>query len=595
MIVPMQKVTVLCLARERDRALQSLGELGVVHLVPFEAAVDTDLDSCRADLARAERAIAILKAHATDLPPAENTAGESVPAAAASEAVQECVDSDSQLELVIAEAEALDEALATQAPFGDFDPALARQIAARGVRVALCHADKEADVEVPVGAVCTVLRRDKTGIYYVLIGAFDGAITGERLMPERSLKALRAERAAVASRIDALEKKIRVLAGAMPAIREHVQRLNLRRAFCEARAGMGANQTVAYLQGFCPKPDAAALQAEAARHGWAVMAGEPAAGEPVPTLVSTPRWLVPIQSLFKFIRIFPGYNEVDVSASFMLFLSLFFAMIVGDAGYGAIFLGGTLLARRKLRTAPAGPFHLMIIFSVCTIIWGVLTGVYFGLTNMPGLFTPRVMWLTDDSHVMALCILIGAIHLTVAHGWNMLRFINSTRAIAQAGWIAITWVIYFIARAMLLKAPLPGFTMMLAAAGLLAVLFFMTPWRLLKSEWVNHAMLPLTLMSNFGDILSYLRLWALGIAGVQLADAFNRIVGPMFNAGFLGWVGGVLILFVGHGLNIILSALSVLVHGIRLNALEFSMHMGLEWTGFEFKPFRLPRGTRAGT
>lgn len=595
MIVPMHKVTVLCLANERDRALQSLGELGVVHLVPIGNSEDADLEKCRGELAQAERALAIIKAHATDLPSPGGLNGSPSVSAGVQDAVSECVETDRQLQLAIEEAEALDEEIADQAPFGDFDPDQARSLATRGIRVALCRADKEADIVVPAGAICTVLHREKGGVFYALAGKFEGEIHGERALPERSLKILREDRSVAAARIDTLEKRIIALSAAVPAIREQVARLRLRRTYCEARAGMGQNQTVAYLQGFCPTPDSAALQAEAARHGWAVLLSEPAAGDAVPTLVRTPRWLVPIQSLFQFIRIFPGYNEVDVSASFMLFLSLFFAMIVGDAGYGAIFLAGTLIARRKLRTAPAGPFHLMVIFSVCTIIWGVLTGVYFGLSNMPGLFTPRVRWLTDDSHVMALCILIGAIHLTVAHGWNMVRFINSTRAVAQAGWIAITWTIYFIARYMLLKTPMPGYLTALSVAGLLAVLLFMTPWRLLKSQWVNHAMLPLTLMSNFGDILSYLRLWALGIAGVQLADAFNRIVGPMFSAGFLGWLGGVLILFAGHGLNIILAALSVLVHGIRLNALEFSMHMGLEWTGFEFNPFRLPRRPETGT
>jgi V/A-type H+-transporting ATPase subunit I len=118
----------------------------------------------------------------------------------------------------------------------------------------------------------------------------------------------------------------------------------------------------------------------------------------------------------------------------------------------------------------------------------------------------------------------------------------------------------------------------------------MTPVRRLREEWINHAMLPLTLMSNFGDVLSYIRLFALGVASVQLASAFNSIVTE--SLGFSSPLAGLfsaLLLFAGHTVNIVLSLMSVLVHGIRLNALEFSMHMGLEWTGTAYRPFALPQ------
>ena len=141
---------------------------------------------------------------------------------------------------------------------------------------------------------------------------------------------------------------------------------------------------------------------------------------------------------------------------------------------------------------------------------------------------------------------------------------------------------FFTARTMLLGAPFPGWFVPVAIAGLAAVLLFMTPVRKLKDEWVNHVMLPLTLMSNFGDILSYLRLFALSVAGVQLASAFNGMAS--FDSP-VAVVLGLLILFAGHTLNIVLCAISVLVHGVRLNALEFSMHFGLEWAGWEYRPF----------
>jgi V/A-type H+-transporting ATPase subunit I len=150
----------------------------------------------------------------------------------------------------------------------------------------------------------------------------------------------------------------------------------------------------------------------------------------------------------------------------------------------------------------------------------------------------------------------------------------------------MTWALFLVARLMLLGQQCPPALLIgLFGAGIVLILLFMTPVRKLKSEWINHAMLPLSLMSGFGDILSYMRLFALSMAGVQLAGSFNSIALSMGAGSVAGSIGMALILFFGHALNIVLGAMSVLVHGIRLNALEFSMHMGLEWSGQPYRPF----------
>jgi V/A-type H+-transporting ATPase subunit I len=382
-------------------------------------------------------------------------------------------------------------------------------------------------------------------------------------------------------------RQLAVLSRARDAIAAHARRLQDEVAFIEARTGMGAAGRIAYLRGFCPADRVPSLEGEARAAGWGLHAEDPDPGDRVPVLIRPPAWARPIDSLLRFIRILPGYHETDVSGSFLVFMSIFFAMIIGDAGYGAIFLALTALARRKMPRAPSEPFVLMTIFCACTIVWGIVTGVYFGITALPGpLQALRIDWLTDTQNIMSLCLLLGAIHLSIAHVWNAIRMINSPQAIAQAGWLAIVWAMFFAGRMLLLNQPFPLWYAPVAAAGLLAVIVFMTPPAKFKADWINHAMLPLTLMSNFGDILSYLRLFALGVAGVQLASAFNKIAVESigFHGPFSGFIAAAL-LFVGHLVNIVLSGMSVLVHGIRLNALEFSMHMGLEWSGTPYEPF----------
>jgi V/A-type H+-transporting ATPase subunit I len=89
----------------------------------------------------------------------------------------------------------------------------------------------------------------------------------------------------------------------------------------------------------------------------------------------------------------------------------------------------------------------------------------------------------------------------------------------------------------------------------------------------------------FSDIMSYIRLWAVGLAGAAISTTVVSLAGPMLGH-FAFFLFGIIILVLGHGLNLVLNALSVLVHGVRLNTLEFSGHAGLTWSGTAYKPFK---------
>jgi V/A-type H+-transporting ATPase subunit I len=160
------------------------------------------------------------------------------------------------------------------------------------------------------------------------------------------------------------------------------------------------------------------------------------------------------------------------------------------------------------------------------------------------------------------------------------------RALAELGWIATTWVMFFTARSMVLGFDFPAWGMGVFGAGVLLIAVFMTPFRSIKSEWFNHVMLPLDLIGNFVDVVSYVRLFAVGMATFAMASAFNAMGAGMAEEGSIGGtIAGALVIFLGHTLNILLAAMGVLVHGIRLNTLEFSGHLGLEWKGFPYRPF----------
>ena len=114
----------------------------------------------------------------------------------------------------------------------------------------------------------------------------------------------------------------------------------------------------------------------------------------------------------------------------------------------------------------------------------------------------------------------------------------------------------------------------------------------LQSKGIEKGMLFLNVMSTLGDVISYVRLFAVGLASVKVAENFNNMALSIFGCTDLIWVkpllaiGMVLVLLIGHGLNFAMAGLSILVHAVRLNTLEFSNHKGISWAGYAFRPFK---------
>jgi V/A-type H+-transporting ATPase subunit I len=197
----------------------------------------------------------------------------------------------------------------------------------------------------------------------------------------------------------------------------------------------------------------------------------------------------------------------------------------------------------------------------------------------------RLEWLTVERNVMTLAFTIGVVHLTLAHAWNVVRFFNSTRALVEIGWICTTWTMYFLARQLVLGDPFPPLAWVSLGVGVALIALFITPWHKLRGEWFTHAMLPLNLVSNFVDVVSYVRLFAVGAATYAVAESFNALAASISLGGVLGAAASALVLLFGHTLNVLLAAMGVLVHGVRLNTLEFASHLSLSWTGHPYRPF----------
>ena len=588
MIVKLKRLTLLCLAQDRDDALTALRELGVVHVTDLRRPEGDALEALRARLDEAERALAAL-------PEGVEPSGSGRPAA---DLIAEITAALARGRELGDRAGSLDHELRRAGLFGEFDLSVVEELARAGVATLLGAARASVTLVAPEGQLLHVVSRDRERQRFVLVapGGWGPGVPdlgGEYTVvpwPDRPLAELRAERAAIAAEQARLDARLDALASERATIRSHIARTADAVRFAEVRAGMEEAERFAVLGGYVPERDCEELRGAAAEQGWGLLLDEPRPDEDVPTLLHHSRWVKPVRTILDFLRIYPGYWESDVGWVFLPFFSLFFAMIVGDAGYATLLLILTVVLQRRLDKTPRHVFHMMYIVGFATLGWGVINGNYFGIPTLPGFLTAlEITWIQDRDNLVDLCFLIGAAHLTIAHLWNAITHARTrawTKVVAQAGWLIILWSMFFLARQTVLGRAMPGFVIYLLIAGAVLVAGFMKTPREFKESWIDHALLPLTFIGNFVDILSYIRLFAVGYASIAVLAAFNGMAASIGFDSVLTAVAASLLLLFANALNIVLAGLGVLVHAVRLNTLEFSTHKGLTWAGHNlFTPF----------
>lgn len=348
------------------------------------------------------------------------------------------------------------------------------------------------------------------------------------------------------------------------------------------------------LQGWVAQAQAAALQDFARERGLAIDLETPRTDETPPTLLQNPPALQGGEALVSFYMT-PGYWLWDPSAVVFFSFAVFFAMILSDAGYAALMAVGLALGWRKLGRSPGGR-HLRVLFATlvgASLAWGTLVGSYFGVT--PGAASPlarlKFLDLGDSGTMMTLAVLVGVAHVAIANAAEAWR-LRSAAALAPLGWVALlvgavtAWAGNSQAVPGLRHA---GLGAMGLGAG--AVLWFTGARAKSPGKRLLQGLLALTrIASAFGDVLSYLRLFALGLASASLALAFNDLAAQVAaNVPGLGKLLALLVLLIGHGLNFTLGIASGFIHGLRLNFIEF-FNWGVPEEGYRFQPFSRKEG-----
>lgn len=618
MIVKMKKVSMVVQTKDKEITLDSLRELGLIHLEDFQC-FSPEAEAASTELNRAATACLVL----SEFEPKKETPAISLDGRQATETVLRL---NEELHSLKDSINSLDKQIADLEKWGDFEPEDIQFLARKGCHVRIYTAFGEQVEDIPQDDV-VILRKEKNCVVFAHVTRSPDSLEGfeEFAIPDKSLSTLKAERNELLTRINECKEKLTDCYGLRPVLQQYELEMGSELEYQVAKANVLEEGNLTAIVGYLPADQVENLKDWAGRNSVAIAVADPDQGDAIPTLVRNPRWLKMIEPVFDFLGTVPGYRELNVSFFFFAFFIIFFAMIIGDAAYGIIFLLGGILAVCLSVVKKKKPPLLGCLFTVMglgTVAWGAMNGQWFGAPELiRGTFLEKlvVTQLTDGINVynpagelyqslsgqdiiMLICFVIALIHLTIAQVWNFLLNLayRSLKAVAQFGWMCVNFGLFYLVLSMVMYFDLDEVfatggligevSIRLILGGLALVLLFGSQ----EGKFVKGVLgglknfLPTALgtISAFGDIISYIRLFAVGLAGFEIAKSFNVMAGGLLEGNT--FILGVIVLLLGHTLNFILCCLGVLVHGIRLNMLEFSGRLGIEWSGHSYKPFKNP-------
>ncbi len=605
MIVPMKKVSVIVQAHNKKSMLKTLRKEGVMHI--FTEAVRTEKGE---DLKKRQDALAKVRSNILDAvdpkkKPEQIRVSEEV-FIELHERYQQLLETRAKLEEEVAKDNTTIEQLR---PWGDFDPEDIASLSREGVSLFFYTLTKKD------------LKELDPSISYIELAPLGPlqaiAVVGEELesnvgatrftLPEKGLSELEARNAYDKQRLIEINAALKEGGAYLDAYQYWIDRTEQELTFDRVSSSADGGDDLSWITGFLPAPLEKEFSTFASNQGWGYLIVDPSEEDNPPTQVKYAKGTGIIKPVFDILGTVPGYRENDISLWFLLFFTLFFAMIIGDAGYGLVFLLGAL--GMHLKAKKANTLVLLIyVLGTATVVWGSLTGTWFGskmileslpflqklvipsISNYPELFGLDAI--SAQNQVMKFCFIIGTVQLSLACVLNIVHKApkKDLSLFADVGWMIDILALYFIVLQLVVGENVNfAFAGGAVGVGFVLVVVFGAqgpgiPFgKGLASGLGGFFTTFLNTISCFSNIMSYIRLFAVGMASVAIAQSFNSMAGGMLS-GFAA-LAGILVLVIGHSLNLVMGLLSVVVHGVRLNLLEFSGQLGMEWTGISYEPF----------
>lgn len=652
MIVPMKKVSVVVLEKERREALKVLRKVGVVHVEELKGESE-ELSTFKQKNSQVELAVSLLSE--VKLPKNIKT-DSSLSKEESISLAQKILSLTEEKKDLFSLISSNSSELERFSKWGNVNPEDFEYLAEKNVFLSMYEIPSDKYNLLSDEAKTILVDKDKSQARFLLISDHkleqnenDPALPPEAyriVMPRVSTAVLKQDNENAKKRLIQIEKEINDSAKFLPSLKKASENVLKDIEFENLYSGMGiedssASVKLAWLTGYVPVEDLEKVQKTAKENKWALASCDPCDDDEVPTKLKNNKLVELIYPVTDFLGTVPGYREYDISNWFLLFFVVFFGMIFGDGGYGALLTvaGLFMILKQSKGKNKVSPMALLLtLLGGATMIWGAVTCTWFGLIpdqlpqflkmiSIPAISnvtsqtdgirmilqdaSGKTIQMTNEAWVkenlQIFCFTLALIQLSVAHLKGMVKNRKSLKFLGETGSLLQLWGMFYVVLSMVVdgvRFPLgitnetyylfeaiPLNLLCLGMIGFGFVLSFVfsnyegSIGKSILESCKNIVSVLLGVVNVFSDIVSYIRLWAVALAGGAISATVNEMAGPLFGHAIM-FIFAILLLTVGHGLNMILNVLSVIVHGVRLNTLEFSSHLGMSWVGFKYKPFK---------
>ena len=610
MITKMTKYSFILLSGEKEDFLEKIQELGVVDITRSVKPIDTESNEMLAEASRAKKVLEFLEA--VDFK--DDADLEKISKATVS------IDSDpvtyveeirKRIESLRADLSAAKKQVMAREPWGDYDKKALDSLSDLGYVVRYYAVDaKRYDPAWESAYPLQKVKEDGKKIWFVTIAPADE----EYIFPLNELAAPEGTYAEAVAETERIENEI-VLCKAgllnakdyIPAIKEtytgHLTVLD--RYLADSAAEGAAEDHVAVFTGFAPSENDELLAEEFDKMGVLYIKSD-AIEEDNPPIKLKNNWFTRQFEVFTSMYGMPVYSEFDPTPIVAPFYLLFFSMCLGDAGYGiALLLFGLLLNKGLVKISMfEGLGSIISLLGAGTILVGTVLGTFFGMSLYDATWVPewlKSIMIVGDVQIpglgtfniqMLLAVGIGIFHICLA---MIIKAVCYTRRfglknnLATWGWTLLIVggvVLAALGMSKMLSPDILRWSIItVGVLSALGIYIFNTPGRnpltnIGAGLWDTYNMAT----GLLGDVLSYIRLFALGLAGGMLGQAFNNLAEMVRGDSVISLVPFVVILIFGHVLNLLMSSLGAFVHPMRLTFVEYFKNVGYEGRGAAYNP-----------
>lgn len=591
MVTEMTKYNFILLSGDVEEFLKKLQGVGVVDITRSTKPVDEKSETLSSKAGNYRKALSLLK----DVTPAEfadKTYGD---------LAENVINTVNEREMMESQLAQLHKDMEERLPWGQFDVKNFKKLEERGLKLHFYKVkSSNFDPAWNENYALSEISNDGTNTYFVVVSDDENYEFPLKEMPapdsdctavEKKIKELEYE----------IEKKYRLLSelkchekDIQKELDKTMSKLDLHLAHVSGTKA--AEDYITVFEGFAPAENEVAVKEILDREGVLYLIDKAQVDDNPPIKLKNNKFV----SMFELLTDMygrPKYNEFDPTVWISIFFMLFFAFCMGDAGYGLVLIGASLALKKVLgNIAPLG-----ITLGVATTVIGLLFHTFFSTDMLTWSFLPDAVkkcmlpaQIGGFDGTMVLAIIVGIVHICLA---MIVKTYQSTKVKGFANSLGTWgWTLLIVGGIIVGGLALIGVInsevtkWIVIGIGILSALgiFFLND--LHRNPLVNFGSglweTYNTATGLLGDVLSYLRLYALGLAGAKLGEAFNAIGVQALGDGGAAWIAFILIVVVGHTLNVAMCVLGAFVHPLRLNFLEFFKNSGYEGTGRKYNPLK---------